>query len=113
MKSLTRMYFVEYFCPVKENMLFRLDQQKEMKKFGYKLTREDFLSNGGYADSFDVSRDYESKDQAYKFAKLISKKTNDIALVKSGWYSENDFGGMELEDIDEMFCTEFLKGMQV
>ena len=107
------MYFVEYYCQKESDRLFKLDREKEFKKFSTELTREDFLSNGGYVDSFIFSEDYINKKAACDFAKKQSKKNNDMATVGAGWYSKNEWDELELEEIDENFFKRYINGVKI
>ena len=113
MKNSVKMYYVEYYCPLEEDRLFKLKAEYQLKKYGSKLTREDFYEDGGERDSFVFSENYINKKDAYDFAKKQSKKNNHFAYVCSGWFEENNLGELELEEIDEDFCEQFCEGKVV
>jgi hypothetical protein len=107
------MYYVEYFCNDEFEENFKRAKKREMEKFNEVLTKQIFMENGGYVDSFLISEYFDSENKAFKFAKQISKKNKDLARVFAGWCCYDEFGRFDIDEYDENYLVQFEKGVNI
>lgn len=110
MEKYQYLYYVEYFCPNAFQESFARAKKREMEKFNEELSEKVFMEHGGYYDSFLISDNFISEDQAFKFAKKISKKHKDLARVRAGWGTYNEFNELDFDEFDENYLVEFFAG---
>ena len=113
MEKYQYLYYVEYFCPNAFQESFARAKKREMEKFNEELSEKVFMEHGGYYDSFLISENFIAEDQAFKFAKKISKKNKDLARVRAGWCCYDEFGKLDIDELDENYLREFNLGREI
>jgi len=107
------LYYVEYFCTDAFQEDFERAKKREMEKFNEVLTEQIFMETGGYIDSFLISEYFDSENEAFKFAKKVSKNNKDLARVRAGWGFYNNFNELDLDEFDENYVVEFSNGEEI
>ena len=105
-------YYVDYYCKHTFQKNYQKAKERELKKFNVHLSQEDYLSTGGYADSFVITDYIEDRKLARKYAKKLSQTTTDLAFVRRDFLQKDEFGDAYWE-YDEDYCDEFCYGKEL